>query len=362
MRKSTVCVCLLLCAAASMLAAAPAMSAPPVANAHLGLPWKVGESATFLAGPHYNLKHECGSQPPACNSLDFAPSSGVVRAAAAGVVHFPYCGAHHKLVVIDHGGGWFTGYYHMAAPTVKAGQFVDEGEPLGSIGEDLSCGGEASGRHVHFFVKYVPGCESASARSEVCFKKLGDPFKHTSVDVALDGQEIGGWRISGTLYHACMTHISPAEKRCEGQQVLNYPAGPSLPGLPAELGTGPPLSVRPPVIGYTGDGSGWLGGFDGNGRNDHFGHMRWPVWTASRAEGVGAVWIDACNPNCAAGTFAPHAVTVRAFAPRAGYFTRLTLSYRYARKQVTDERAVRRFGTTPGSEYFSYEVLRVRLR
>jgi LasA protease len=212
----------LLLSASIMTLSSPALAAPTLAESHIGLPWKVGETARFVAGPHHNLHHDCAKEPPACNSLDFVPTSKIVRAAQAGVVHFPYCGPRHKLVVIDHGGGWFTGYYHMAAPVVKEGQPVHAGDELGKIGENLSCGGEASGPHVHFFVKYVPGCKAATPQSGDCYKKLGDPFKHTTVDVALDGGELGGWHIQGKLGSSCMTHISPADKRCEGKQVMNY--------------------------------------------------------------------------------------------------------------------------------------------
>jgi LasA protease len=320
----------------------PALATPPLSASHIGLPWKIGESATFIAGPHHNLRHTCGGRAPACNSLDFAPSSGVVRAARAGEVHFPYCGPKHKLVVIDHGGGWFTGYYHMAAPIVKPGQFVDGGDELGKIGEDLSCGGTAAGKHVHFFVKYVPGCESATARSEICYKKLGDPFLNTKVDVPLDGGELGGWQVTGILGNSCMTHVSPADKRCEGEQVMNYGGTSPVPGLPTQRDVQHQLSVRPAVVGYTGDGSGWLGGFDGDGINDQFGHMNWTSWTSVAATGTGAAWINNCEPSCAGGTFSAHAVGVRAYAPRSGFFTRLTLRFDYNGDAITDERGVRR--------------------
>jgi hypothetical protein len=119
------------------------------------------------------------------------------------------------------------------------------------------------------------------------------------------------------------------------------------------------LRVRPTVVGYTGDGTGVLGGFDGIGTSG-FGHMSWLTWTTRIATGSGAVWLDDCEPNCAEGTFSPFAVTVRAFAPRNGYFTRLTLRYNYNGKAVVDERGVRHYSGRegrPGSyEYFIVHV------
>ena len=84
--------------------------------------------------------------------------------------------------------------------------------------------------------------------------------------------------------------------------------------------------VRPASILYTGDGSGILGGFDGTGAK-HPGHLKWQSWSADRAEGSGAVWLDECKPSCANGTFKAQAVRVVAFRPEAGHFTRLTLMY-----------------------------------
>jgi hypothetical protein len=353
----------IVCALALLSAAASAQAVPPVSTADLGLPWKVDESATLIAGPHHNLTHDCSGQPPACNSLDFAPASHIVRAAAAGVVHLPYCGPHHKLVVIDHGRGWFTGYYHMASPIVRAGEKVKAGDPLGEIGEDLSCGGKAHGPHVHFFIKYVPGCASASAESERCYRKLGDPFLNTSVDVPLDGADLGGWHIAGVLGHACMTHVAPKLERCEGQKVTNFGAAMALPGLPTKLSVQHPLAVRPPNVNYTGDGSGMLGGFDGTGTGGHFGHLKWSVWSQLEAVGFGALWLDTCEPNCASGQFVAHAVSVRAFAPLGGYFTRLTLRYSYKAAVITDERAVRREATSSGGRTtvnYGYYIVRVK--
>ena len=100
------------------------------------------------------------------------------------------------------------------------------------------------------------------------------------------------------------------------------------------------LLVRPAEILYTGDGSGVLGGFDGTGNNGSDGHLKWSKWTQTQALGSGAVWLNNCTPSCAAGRFAPHAVTVRAFRPSGGVFTRLTVTYVYAGKNVVDRRTL----------------------
>lgn len=84
---------------------------------------------------------------------------------------------------------------------------------------------------------------------------------------------------------------------------------------------------RPAVIAISADGSLALGGIGGNGRppNRRFGHLQWTTWTQTSATATGAEWADDCNPDCATGTFSPYPVTVRAFAPVDGRFTRMTV-------------------------------------
>ncbi|HEY3725932.1 MAG TPA: hypothetical protein VGL51_02085 [Solirubrobacteraceae bacterium] len=115
---------------------------------------------------------------------------------------------------------------------------------------------------------------------------------------------------------------------------------PKLPLLPTDVSTRHNLQVRPFVIGYTGDGSGFLGGFDGQGVRLHFGRMRWTQWNRTQATGHGAVWLDDCMPDCAGGTFHPYRVTVYATQVQANVFRRLTLRYRYQGKRVVDRRKV----------------------
>jgi hypothetical protein len=122
-----------------------------------------------------------------------------------------------------------------------------------------------------------------------------------------------------------------------------------LPGLLTHQSARHPFQVRPAVVGFTGDGSAFLGGFDGGTSSDHFGHMSWPSWTATAAVGTGAVWINSCEPSCAQGTYSPNAVKVRAFAPHEGHFTRMTLRFAYHGQAVVEELGVRLFRASPTS-------------
>ena len=55
-------------------------------------------------------------------------------------------------VVLDHGGGVFSVYYHLREYTVAEGQRVAKGARIGSVGSS----GRATGPHLHFGVR-VPG-------------------------------------------------------------------------------------------------------------------------------------------------------------------------------------------------------------
>jgi hypothetical protein len=133
-----------------------------------------------------------------------------------------------------------------------------------------------------------------------------------------------------------------------------------LPGLLTVLRNTDGFVVRPAVIGYTGDGTGYVGGFDGRGRNN-FGHITWLTWTTQVATGTGALWGDNGIPNDAEGTFSPVPVKVRGFAPRDGHFTRLTLRYERNGENFIDERGVRFYPSSeiPGQKGF-YEYFIVR--
>ncbi|MGE5189541.1 MAG: M23 family metallopeptidase [Gemmatimonadota bacterium] len=56
-------------------------------------------------------------------------------------------------VVIDHGGGLFSIYYHLEGFSVAAGQRVSRGERIGAVGAS----GRAVGPHLHFSVRAAGG-------------------------------------------------------------------------------------------------------------------------------------------------------------------------------------------------------------
>jgi hypothetical protein len=83
--------------------------------------------------------------------LDFsAPTGTPVVAANSGrvalVAHFFFPG---RLVVLDHGLGLHTLYFHLDTVSIAEGQRVERGETLGGVGAS----GRATGPHLHFGVQ-----------------------------------------------------------------------------------------------------------------------------------------------------------------------------------------------------------------
>ncbi|MHB1012712.1 MAG: M23 family metallopeptidase [Desulfobacteria bacterium] len=81
------------------------------------------------------------------------PAGTPVRAIADGHVSFAgdqFFGG--RSVVIDHGGGVFSVYYHLKEFSVAEGQGISRGDRIGSVGAT----GRATGPHLHFGVR-VPG-------------------------------------------------------------------------------------------------------------------------------------------------------------------------------------------------------------
>jgi hypothetical protein len=81
------------------------------------------------------------------------PGGTPVRAIADGQVAFAgeqFFGG--RSVVIDHGGGVFSVYYHLREFSVAEGHEISRGDRLGSVGAT----GRATGPHLHFGVR-VPG-------------------------------------------------------------------------------------------------------------------------------------------------------------------------------------------------------------
>jgi murein DD-endopeptidase MepM/ murein hydrolase activator NlpD len=79
-----------------------------------------------------------------------APTGTTVDAAAAGTVtHAGPAGTYGNLIVIKHADGVETRYAHLSATSVKEGQQVQAGQPIGAVGTT----GYSTGPHLHFEVR-----------------------------------------------------------------------------------------------------------------------------------------------------------------------------------------------------------------
>jgi murein DD-endopeptidase MepM/ murein hydrolase activator NlpD len=95
----------------------------------------------------------------------------MVRAAAAGLVtDGRWAGGYGQHVSITHGQGWVTSYSHLSLLLVSPGMWVEQGDPIGLVGES----GRTTGPHLHFELmnakgvvnplRYLPRDAALSAR------------------------------------------------------------------------------------------------------------------------------------------------------------------------------------------------------
>jgi murein DD-endopeptidase MepM/ murein hydrolase activator NlpD len=108
-------------------------------------------------GTGFGSRRVINGQPRMPHSgVDYAaPRGASVVAANAGrvalVAEFFFPG---RLVVLDHGLGVYTLYFHLDTITVDEGAMVDRGQPIGTVGTT----GRSTGPHLHF------GAQIGSAR------------------------------------------------------------------------------------------------------------------------------------------------------------------------------------------------------
>lgn len=118
-------------------------------NTGLRLPYAVGQSWTLTGGAH----GWGGSETP-YSSIDLSGGDQRVLAGGSGNAYLMCSGyssgQYGGWVRVYHGSGYTTDHYHLWGPVNYNGGSVGAGAFLGYTGTDVSCGGAASGRHVHW--------------------------------------------------------------------------------------------------------------------------------------------------------------------------------------------------------------------
>jgi hypothetical protein len=164
-------------------------------SADLSLPFPIGETWRFN-GPHPNGPGRIWS------SLDFYRITGwnidydaPITAMRGGVASLPCA----NMVVIDHGDGWSTTYYHVVNISVAEGQTVARGQRVGGTSAEFRCGGAADGPHSHIWTSF------------------------NGVEKAIDGTDIGGWTVSqgSAPYQGCLTRDTVVLCRSNSDSVTN---------------------------------------------------------------------------------------------------------------------------------------------
>jgi murein DD-endopeptidase MepM/ murein hydrolase activator NlpD len=92
-----------------------------------------------------------GGGPEFHQGLDIAAPTGTTVTAAAGgtVIMAQWYGGYGNYILIDHGGGYSTGYGHLSAIYVSTGQVVQRGQAIGAVGST----GQSTGPHLHFEIR-----------------------------------------------------------------------------------------------------------------------------------------------------------------------------------------------------------------
>ena len=112
------------------------------------LPWPVAGKVIRGFGKHTHPKYGTVTMN---NGIDIqAPSGTPIMAVAAGVVEFvDWIDAFGKCVILNHGGGYYTLYAHVATTMVSQGQRIARGQAIAEVGDT----GSMEGYVCHFEVR-----------------------------------------------------------------------------------------------------------------------------------------------------------------------------------------------------------------
>ncbi len=125
----------------------------------------------------------------------------------------------------------------------------------------------------------------------------------------------------------------------------------SLPKL--AVGDSSRFSVRPHFIELSADGALYVGGAQSKGK---IGAIGWSSWGSTRARGSGYLWVNNCKPNCAAGKFAGHKVSISASNVSGGEFRSVALTCTVSGKSKTDNLSLKK-ASNSNLWFWNYKTL-----
>lgn len=125
----------------------------------------------------------------------------------------------------------------------------------------------------------------------------------------------------------------------------------SLPTL--AVGDSSRFSVRPHFIELSADGALYVGGAQSKGK---IGPIGWSSWSSTRGRGSGYLWVNNCKPNCAAGKFAGHKVSINASNVQSNEFRTVTLTCTVSGKSKTDTLRLQK-ATNSNLWFWNYKTL-----
>jgi len=127
----------------------PLLAAQNGMSTQAGSDWRTGMALPFATGQTWGMwggPHGWGGSAPPWSSIDLSGGDQVVRAARGGTAYTMCTG----WIRVIHDRGYSTDYYHLWNSINVNGAAVSQGTVLGNTGTDVTCGGSANGRHVHF--------------------------------------------------------------------------------------------------------------------------------------------------------------------------------------------------------------------
>ncbi|MFJ6181995.1 M23 family metallopeptidase [Streptomyces sp. NPDC092295] len=132
---------------AAASAQAPDRSARPHQDTPLAAP---NFKAPYPCGQRWTLSHHSAEVRRALDFVraDGGPTAGtpVLASAAGTATRMSQPSGAGNYIVIDHGAGWKTYYFHLASYSVPSGASVGQGQQIGVTGSS----GNSSGAHIHY--------------------------------------------------------------------------------------------------------------------------------------------------------------------------------------------------------------------